>query len=146
MCWDGRLQFSMAGLRMLPAAGFRKQHRLWWQMHCTPCAGLSLDDRTAVLLMTHNYQYDLALLEQLMDSKVAYIGILGPKSKTKRLIGDLPPEKQLPAFTRKSVRTGRIGSGCGNLRRNSPVNPVGSKGSACRKGRKSPAPEEHPDP
>ncbi len=64
-------------------------------------SGLSLDDRTAVLLMTHNYQYDLALLEQLMDSKVAYIGILGPKSKTKRLIGDLPPEKQLPVFLEK---------------------------------------------
>jgi len=64
-------------------------------------AGLPLDDRTAVLLMTHNYQYDLALLEQLIDSDVPYIGILGPKSKTKRLMDDLPEEKQLPSWLRK---------------------------------------------
>lgn len=63
--------------------------------------GLPLDDRTAVLLMTHNYAYDLALLGQLIDSNVAYIGILGPRSKTKRLIGDLPPEKMQPAFLDK---------------------------------------------
>jgi xanthine/CO dehydrogenase XdhC/CoxF family maturation factor len=61
-------------------------------------AGLSLDGRTAVLLMTHNYQYDLALLEQLIGSDVAYIGILGPKAKTKRLIDDLPQEKQQATF------------------------------------------------
>jgi xanthine dehydrogenase accessory factor len=64
-------------------------------------SGLSLDDRTAVLLMTHNYQYDLALLEQLIDSDVAYIGILGPKSKTKRLIDDLPEGKRLPSLLEK---------------------------------------------
>jgi xanthine dehydrogenase accessory factor len=63
--------------------------------------GLVPDDRTAVLLMTHNYQYDLALLEQLIDSNVAYIGILGPRSKTKRLIDDLPQGKQLPSYLEK---------------------------------------------
>jgi xanthine dehydrogenase accessory factor len=64
-------------------------------------AGLPLDDHTAVLLMTHNYQYDLALLEQLIDSKVPYIGVLGPKTKAARLISDLPREKQLPVFLDK---------------------------------------------
>jgi xanthine dehydrogenase accessory factor len=64
-------------------------------------AGLPLDDRTAVLLMTHNYQYDLALLEQVIDSDVAYIGILGPKSKTKRLMDDLPVEKRLQSSLEK---------------------------------------------
>jgi xanthine dehydrogenase accessory factor len=64
-------------------------------------AGLSLDERTAVLLMTHNYQYDLALLEQVIDSDVAYIGILGPKSKTKRLMDDLPVGKRLPSCLEK---------------------------------------------
>ncbi len=64
-------------------------------------SGLPLDDRTAVLLMTHNYQYDLALLEQLIDSNVTYIGILGPRSKTGRLISDLPREKQLPLLLDK---------------------------------------------
>jgi xanthine/CO dehydrogenase XdhC/CoxF family maturation factor len=63
--------------------------------------GLSLDYRTAVVLMTHNYQYDLALLEQLIDSEVAYIGILGPKSKTKKLMDDLPRNKQRPALLEK---------------------------------------------
>lgn len=62
---------------------------------------LTPDDQTAVLLMTHNYAYDLALLEQLIDSNVGYIGILGPRAKTERLIGDLPQERLKPDFLDK---------------------------------------------
>ncbi|RYY13597.1 MAG: XdhC/CoxI family protein, partial [Chitinophagaceae bacterium] len=40
------------------------------------------DDRTVFLLMTHNYNYDLALLKQLLNTPTKYIGILGPRKKT----------------------------------------------------------------
>jgi xanthine/CO dehydrogenase XdhC/CoxF family maturation factor len=45
-----------------------------------------IDEQTAAVLMTHNYNYDLALLRQLLDSSCFYIGILGPKTKTDQML------------------------------------------------------------
>lgn len=42
------------------------------------------------VLMSHNYPYDLAVLQNLYAfSQVNYIGILGPRKKTDRLLDDL---------------------------------------------------------
>lgn len=56
----------------------------------------------AVVLMTHSYPQDLALLDQLLDRPVRYLGLLGPRQRTERLleaIGRLnaPEIKQLHA-------------------------------------------------
>ncbi|WP_192820414.1 XdhC family protein [Rufibacter sp. LB8] len=48
-----------------------------------------LDNRTAVLLMTHNYNYDLAMLRELLPLEIPYIGVLGPKKKLDRLLTEL---------------------------------------------------------
>jgi xanthine dehydrogenase accessory factor len=62
---------------------------------------ISFDEQTAFLLMTHNYNYDLALLGELIKKEVSYIGILGPKKKLGRMLDELkeqsinPSEKQL---------------------------------------------------
>jgi xanthine/CO dehydrogenase XdhC/CoxF family maturation factor len=48
-----------------------------------------LDDRTAAVVMSHNYGRDLARLEQLVSSKARYIGLLGPRSRTERLLSDV---------------------------------------------------------
>ncbi len=48
-----------------------------------------IDAGTYVLLMTHNYNYDLALLQLLLDTDCSYIGILGPKTKLNRMLSDL---------------------------------------------------------
>ena len=50
---------------------------------------LTIDNRTAFVLMTHNYNYDLEVLKQLATINCAYIGILGPKKKYVRMIEDL---------------------------------------------------------
>lgn len=50
---------------------------------------ITLDKRTAVLLMTHNYNYDLAVLRQLAGKPVSYIGSLGPKKKMKMMVEEL---------------------------------------------------------
>jgi xanthine dehydrogenase accessory factor len=55
-----------------------------------------VDQQTAVVLMTHNYNYDLAVLRQLKKHKVPYIGILGPKKKCDRLLGELGTQEQRP--------------------------------------------------
>ncbi len=48
---------------------------------------------TAFVLMTHNYNYDLAVLKLLLTRPhTYYIGILGPKKKYQRMIDDLAEE------------------------------------------------------
>jgi xanthine dehydrogenase accessory factor len=53
---------------------------------------LTIDERTVFLLMTHNYNYDMAMLRQLLQMNVPYIGMLGPKKKKERILGELKDE------------------------------------------------------
>lgn len=39
--------------------------------------------------MTHNYLYDAKLLQLLLPSPVRYVGVLGPKHRTDRLLQEL---------------------------------------------------------
>ncbi len=50
---------------------------------------IEVDERTVFVLMTHNYNYDLAVLELLLQKQCAYVGTLGPKKKLQRMLGDL---------------------------------------------------------
>ena len=50
---------------------------------------LRTDPQTLFLLMTHNYNYDLALLRDLLTKKSPYIGILGPRKKLDRMFAEL---------------------------------------------------------
>jgi len=50
---------------------------------------LSLDGRAAVVIMTHNYDRDLEVLRRVLPSPVPYVGILGPRKRTDRLLQDL---------------------------------------------------------
>ena len=53
---------------------------------------VEIDERTVFLLMTHNYNYDMAMLKQLLQMNVSYIGMLGPKKKKERILGELTDE------------------------------------------------------
>ncbi|CAM4106540.1 Xanthine and CO dehydrogenase maturation factor, XdhC/CoxF family [Pedobacter westerhofensis] len=54
---------------------------------------VEVDDQTVFVLMTHNYNYDLALLKNLLEQeKAVYIGSLGPKKKLDRMIGEMEDE------------------------------------------------------
>jgi len=50
---------------------------------------VNIDQQTAFVLMTHNYNYDLALLNLLLETNAAYIGSLGPKKKLIRMLDEL---------------------------------------------------------
>jgi xanthine dehydrogenase accessory factor len=50
---------------------------------------LALTERSAVVLMTHNYLHDLELLKLLLPRRVRYLGCLGPKRRTERLLLEL---------------------------------------------------------
>ncbi len=50
---------------------------------------ITIDEQTVFALMTHNYNYDMAMLKELVSRNVSYIGLLGPKKKLDRIIGEL---------------------------------------------------------
>lgn len=49
----------------------------------------NIDAQTAVVLMTHNYNYDIAALAQLINTNCIYIGVLGPKKKLHKMVDEL---------------------------------------------------------
>ena len=57
---------------------------------------VAVDAQTVFVLMTHNYNYDLAMLRQLMELNISYIGALGPKKKLDRMLAELQDEGIYP--------------------------------------------------
>lgn len=53
---------------------------------------IPIDQQTVFVMMTHNYNYDLAMLKVLLLRKVKYIGMLGPKKKLERMLDELRDE------------------------------------------------------
>ena len=53
---------------------------------------IEIDSQTVFVLMTHNYNYDLAMLKALMLRNVTYIGLLGPKKKLDRMLDEISAE------------------------------------------------------
>jgi xanthine/CO dehydrogenase XdhC/CoxF family maturation factor len=50
---------------------------------------LAIDKTTVFVLMTHNYNYDLEMLEMLLQEKCRYIGCLGPKKRLEKMLEEL---------------------------------------------------------
>ncbi|MBD1387553.1 XdhC family protein [Mucilaginibacter rigui] len=60
-------------------------------------AQILVDERTVFMLMTHNYNYDAALLTDLLELPLTYIGVLGPKKRLKRMLEEIAPGYSSPA-------------------------------------------------
>lgn len=59
---------------------------------CRPedvAARVTLTESSVAVLMTHNYLHDLELLPVVLNSQTRYIGCLGPKRRTERLLSEL---------------------------------------------------------
>jgi xanthine dehydrogenase accessory factor len=75
---------------------------------CTPeevAARVRIRPGAAAVVMTHNVQHDLAILGALLSSPAAYVGVLGPRRRTERLLarieearGPLAPEARARVF------------------------------------------------
>jgi xanthine dehydrogenase accessory factor len=50
---------------------------------------VSIDEQTVFVLMTHNYNYDIAMLRALLKTEVTYIGMLGSRNKINRMLNEL---------------------------------------------------------
>lgn len=64
---------------------------------------IELTEFTAFVLMTHNYNYEFAFLKELLPLHPSYIGILGPKKKLERLLGEL--EESGTTVTQQNLET-----------------------------------------
>ena len=53
---------------------------------------VSLFERTIVVVMTHNYLHDLEILRQLLPMRLRYLGCLGPRRRTERIVMEISAE------------------------------------------------------
>jgi xanthine dehydrogenase accessory factor len=56
----------------------------------------NVDERSFVVVMSHNYLRDRDYLRSLLPSEAAYIGMLGPHARLERLLGDLATDGFTP--------------------------------------------------
>jgi xanthine dehydrogenase accessory factor len=55
-------------------------------------SGLPLDARSAVVLMTHHYAKDLESLRLLLPTQVGYLGLMGSRTRSRKLLAELAEE------------------------------------------------------
>jgi len=53
-------------------------------------ARVTLTESTAVVIMTHNYIHDAEVLNTLFNKPARYVGCLGPRRRTERLLSEVP--------------------------------------------------------
>jgi xanthine dehydrogenase accessory factor len=70
---------------------------------------IPIDEKTVFVLMTHNYNYDYAILKALLGKNVPYIGALGPKKKLDNMITDLQAENIFLNERQKNILYGPVG-------------------------------------
>jgi xanthine dehydrogenase accessory factor len=46
---------------------------------------IAINEQTVFVLMSHNYNYDLAMLKELVNTNCNYVGVLGPKKKLDKM-------------------------------------------------------------
>lgn len=97
--------------RLGKSAGFRVVVADWRETFCTaerfpgvefvrgfPCEiipVLDIQSGDYIVLMSHQFPREREFLELLEDRNYAYLGIMGSRTRTARLLNDLPPLKQL---------------------------------------------------
>ena len=65
---------------------------------------ISIHEQSIFVLMSHNYQYDIEMLRLLIKSSCSYIGILGPKKKTEKMLEELVNDgMELTAAEREKI-------------------------------------------
>lgn len=55
---------------------------------------VTVTPRTLTLLMSHNYSNDLELMKYLLASPAQYIGVMGPRKRTERMLSELAAKEE----------------------------------------------------
>jgi xanthine dehydrogenase accessory factor len=69
----------------------------------TVLKNMEINEWTAFVLMTHNYNYEIAFLKELLPLHPPYTGILGPKKKLERMLDEL--EENGAPITERNLET-----------------------------------------
>lgn len=131
------------------ASGARQRFAAADSFHITktgdPIAGVAIEADAAVVVMNHSYPRDAAVLGALSRGPLRYLGVLGPRQRTGRLLADLGGESRpwnvfapigldLGAQTPESIALAIMseihlvlnGAGGGSMRdRPGPIHPTG---------------------
>ncbi len=70
---------------------------------------ININDQSIFILMSHNYNYDLGMLRQLIKQPCRYIGVLGPKKKMEKMLDELKEEGMDITDTDKGKIYGPVG-------------------------------------
>jgi xanthine/CO dehydrogenase XdhC/CoxF family maturation factor len=63
-----------------------------------------VDERTFLVILTHNYFHDLELLKWAFQTEAPYVGQIGPRARTEELLADLERERgPLPGEARAKL-------------------------------------------
>jgi xanthine dehydrogenase accessory factor len=54
---------------------------------------VEIPSESLAFLMTHNYEHDRAILKQIVGHPLKYIGLLGPRARSERLLSEIEKEK-----------------------------------------------------
>jgi xanthine dehydrogenase accessory factor len=85
---------------------------------CTefPDAGQAVptDEHTYVLVMTHNYIHDRNLLRAFLPTPAAYIGMLGPRARTEKIVRELEADGVVIDPARRAQIFGPVGLDIGS--------------------------------
>jgi len=72
------------------------------------------DPHTYVLIMTHNYIHDRDLLRAFLPTRAVYLGMVGPRARTEKILRDLDREGVAIAPARREQIFGPVGLDIGS--------------------------------
>ena len=68
---------------------FPEARLVFVRTHSTVARPSGITPRTAAVVVSHHFERDRNYLQSLLASDAAYIGMLGPRARTERMLGDL---------------------------------------------------------
>lgn len=72
-------------------------------------AEAGVNRRSSVVVMTHRYREDVVLLRGLLAREPAYLGVLGPRTRTDRLLNDLAAAGDVPSPAARAALHAPVG-------------------------------------
>jgi len=70
---------------------------------------LAIEPEAAVVIMTHNVNHDRGYLRFALESPCPYVGILGPRARTERLLNELAEDGFHPSEPRRAALYSPVG-------------------------------------
>ena len=92
--WD--LRIADAHPSLATADRFPQARRIVCEPPAIAVDKLTIGPRSHVLLMTHDFDADAVLLPELLETDAPFVGLLGPRSRTRRLMKRLRADGRLP--------------------------------------------------